>query len=65
MNYVVRMIDIPKGSDPIVELQEDAIIVGPWQNFQADHVSIIYMVPVGLPPEETEEEKKEEETKKE
>lgn len=52
MNYTVRMVDIPSGSNPIVELPDDAIIVGPWQNTGASRVGIIYLFPVGLPPEE-------------
>jgi len=60
MNYLVRMIDIPKGSDPVIELADDVTIVGPWQNPKADHVSLIYLIPVGLPPEEVGEEEKKE-----
>jgi len=54
------MIDIPKGSDPVIELADDVTIVGPWQNPKADHVSLIYLIPVGLPPEEVGEEEKKE-----
>ena len=59
MYYVVRMADIPKGPNPIVEIQDDAVIIGPWQNTGADHVSFIYLVPVGIPPEDENDNEKE------